>query len=149
MQSPYFLPTEPILYAMRTAAQAGVDVRLMLPARSDSRLTEWAGRSYVQEALEGGVKICFYVAGFNHSKLLVCDDTLSTCGSTNVDFRSFENNFESNVFFYDEAMAQRFKAIFLADEAECIVLDEAEIFSRRPFLSRLWESLVRLLSPLL
>ena len=99
MESPYFLPTEPILFAMRTARQAGVDIRLMLPARTDSKIIEWAGRSYVQAALEAGVMISFYCAGFNHSKLLVCDDSLCTCGSTNVDFRSFENNFEANVFF--------------------------------------------------
>ena len=149
MESPYFLPTEPILFAMRTARQAGVDIRLMLPARTDSKIIEWAGRSYVQAALEAGVMICFYCAGFNHSKLLVCDDSLCTCGSTNVDFRSFENNFEANVFFYDKEMALKMKEVFLADEAECIVLDSPDIFAHRPFLARLWESLIRLLSPLL
>ena len=149
MESPYFLPTEPILFAMRTASQAGVDIRLMLPARSDSRIIEWAGRSYTQAALEAGVKVCFYCAGFNHSKLLVCDDSLCTCGSTNVDFRSFENNFEANVFFYDRDMALRLKKVYLDDEAECIVLDNPDIFAHRPFLARLWESLIRLLSPLL
>ena len=149
MESPYFLPTEPILFAMRTARQAGVDIRLMLPARTDSKIIEWAGRSYVQAALEAGVMISFYCAGFNHSKLLVCDDSLCTCGSTNVDFRSFENNFEANVFFYDRDMALRMKEVFLADEAECIVLDSPEIFAHRPFFARLWESLIRLLSPLL
>ena len=113
MESPYFLPTEPILFAMRTARQAGVDIRLMLPARTDSKIIEWAGRSYVQAALEAGVMICFYCAGFNHSKLLVCDDSLCTCGSTNVDFRSFENNFEANVFFYDKEMALKMKEVFL------------------------------------
>ena len=149
MESPYFLPTEPILFAMRTARQAGVDIRLMLPARTDSKIIEWAGRSYVQAALEAGVMICFYCAGFNHSKLLVCDDSLCTCGSTNVDFRSFENNFEANVFFYDKEMALKMKEVFLTDEAECIVLDSPDIFAHRPFLARLWESLIRLLSPLL
>ena len=89
------------------------------------------------------------LAGFNHSKLLVCDDSLCTCGSTNVDFRSFENNFEANVFFYDKEMALKMKEVFLTDEAECIVLDSPDIFAHRPFLARLWESLIRLLSPLL
>ena len=121
----------------------------MLPARTDSKIIEWAGRSYVQAALEAGVMICFYCAGFNHSKLLVCDDSLCTCGSTNVDFRSFENNFEANVFFYDKEMALKMKEVFLTDEAECIVLDSPDIFAHRPFLARLWESLIRLLSPLL
>ena len=90
-----------------------------------------------------------YKAGFNHSKLLVSDDNLCTCGSTNVDFRSFENNFESNIFFYDTDMALRFKQIFLADQALCSLIDSPITVIRRPFLQRLWESLVRLLSPLL
>ena len=152
METPYFLPTEPILFAMRTAALAGVDVRLMIPAHSDARLVEWASRSYVMQTLEAGVKVYLYQAGFNHSKLLVSDDCVSTCGSTNIDFRSFENNFEANIFFYDEQMARRLKDVYLADEAECTLLNaqtEADRVHRRPFLRLFGESLVRLLSPLL
>ncbi len=65
------------------------------------RLVEWASRSYMMEAIEAGVKVYFYEAGFNHSKLLVSDDKICSCGSTNVDFRSFENNFEANAFFFE------------------------------------------------
>ena len=147
--TPYFLPTEPILFAMRTAALAGVDVRLMLPRHSDSRLLEWASISYVMETLEAGVKVLLYTAGFNHSKLLVCDDSLCTCGSANVDFRSFENNFEANIFFYDCTMALRMKQVFLDDEAHCTTIDNVRELTHRPFRLRLWESVVRLISPLL
>lgn len=147
--TPYFLPTEPILFAMRTAALAGVDVRLMLPRHSDSRLLEWASISYVMETLEAGVKVLLYTAGFNHSKLLVCDDSLCTCGSANVDFRSFENNFEANIFFYDRTMALRMKQVFLDDEAHCTTIDNVLELTHRPFRLRLWESVVRLISPLL
>lgn len=149
IETPYFLPTEPVLFAMRTAALAGIDVRLMVPRHTDSRLLAWASISYVAEAAEAGVKVELYTAGFNHSKLLVCDDSLCTCGSTNVDFRSFENNFESNVFFYDEAMALRMKQVFMNDEARCVGFLSVYEPRRRSFLLRLWESLVRLLSPLL
>lgn len=149
IETPYFLPTEPVLFAMRTAALAGIDVRLMVPRHADSRLLAWASISYVAEAAASGVKVKLYTAGFNHSKLLVCDDSLCTCGSTNVDFRSFENNFEANVFFYDEAMALRMKQIFIDDETRCIDFSDVHEFGRRSFLLRLWESLVRLLSPLL
>ena len=149
METPYFLPTEPILFAMRTAAIAGVDVRLMVPRHVDSKLVEWASRSYVMETLEAGVKVLVYTAGFNHTKLLVSDDSLSTCGSTNIDFRSFENNFESNIFFYDRDVALRFKQVFADDERSCITIDELNESVRSPFLMRLWESLVRLLAPLL
>lgn len=149
METPYFLPTEPVLFAMRTAALAGVDIRLLMPRHSDARMVEWASRSYLMEAIEAGVKVYLYTGGFNHSKLLVSDDNLCTVGSTNVDFRSFENNFEANAFFYDEEMAQRIKRIYLKDESCSILVDDVAYFVRRPFLKRLFESIVRLLSPLL
>ena len=149
METPYFLPTEPILFAMRTAALAGVDVRLMVPTHPDSKLLEWASRSYLVETLDAGVKVYLYDAGFNHSKLLVADDSLCTCGSTNIDFRSFENNFEANIFFYDETMALRMKKVFLDDQEHCRLIDPQTDISNRPFTTRLWESIVRLLSPLL
>lgn len=149
METPYFLPTEPVLFAMRTAALAGVDIRLMIPRKADAKLVEWASRSYVMEAIEAGVKVYLYMGGFNHSKLLVSDDNLCTVGSTNIDFRSFENNFEANAFFYDEEMAQRIKAIYLKDESQSILVDDVAYFVKRPFMKRLFESIVRLLSPLL
>lgn len=149
MESPYFLPTEPILFAMRTAALTGVDVRLMIPMAVDSKIVEWASISYVMETLEAGVKVYLYRGGFNHSKLLVSDDCICTCGSTNVDFRSFEHNFESNIFFYDEGMALRMKKVFLDDQCQCITIDEAREVKNRSFVRRLWESALRLVSPLL
>lgn len=149
IETPYFLPTEPILFAMRTAAIAGVDIKLMVPRKSDAKLVEWASTSYLREALEAGITICLYEDGFNHSKLLVCDDMLCTCGSTNVDFRSFENNFESNIFFYDRDMALRFKQIFITDLEHCTLIENVADLPRRNFGQRLWESVVRLLSPLL
>ena len=149
MESPYFLPTEPILFAMRTAALAGVDVRLLIPRKSDSKVLDWSTLSYVMETLQAGVKVYLYQAGFNHSKLLVCDDSVSTVGSTNVDFRSFEHNFESNIFFYDEGMALRLKNIFMEDLAQSRPIEEMKRVKNRPFSKRLGESLLRLLSPLL
>lgn len=149
MESPYFLPTEPVLFAMRTAALAGVDVRLIVPRHGDAKLVEWASRSYLMEVIEAGVKVYLYESGFNHSKILVSDDNLSSCGSTNIDFRSFENNFEANAFFFNEGMALRLKKVFLTDQAQSTLVDDVSYFIKRPFLQRLLESLVRLLSPLL
>lgn len=99
--------------------------------------------------MESGVKVYLYKAGFNHSKLLVCDDALASCGSANVDFRSFENNFEANVFIYDEATALRLKKVFMDDVEQCVPIEDAMNYIRIPYLQRLWESVVRLLSPLL
>lgn len=149
IETPYFMPTDPVLFAMCTAAQAGVDVRLMVPAHSDAKLPEWATRSFVGQVVAAGVKVYLYQAGFNHSKLLVTDDSLCTCGSTNVDFRSFENNFESNIFFYDSQMALRMKQVFNDDLAHCQLLTSESAFMHRGFGQRLWESIIRLFSPLM
>ena len=127
----------------------GVDVRIICPLRSDARFTDWASRSYLRELYEAGAKVYLYQAGFLHSKLMVSDDSLSTCGSTNVDFRSFENNFEANVFVYDEGTALRLKKVFLDDQQQSVLLSDVPQRMTPHFLQRLWESLTRLLSPLL
>lgn len=149
IETPYFLPTEPVLFALRTAALAGIDVRIIIPMHSDTRIVEWASISYIKDVIEAGVKVCLYQAGFNHSKFLVCDDSICTCGSTNVDFRSFEHDFEANVFFYDEGLALRMKKMFMDDEALSPLA--TEVYAKTPFSfrKRLWASIVRLLSPLL
>ena len=148
IQTPYFLPTEAVLVAMQTAALAGVDVRLMLPYRADNRLTHLGSCSYLAEAMRAGVKVYFYKKGFLHSKLMVSDDELSTVGSTNVDFRSFEHNFEVNAFIYDTETALQMREIFLQDQRECV-----QVFSKnwekRPWHRKAAESIVRLLAPLL
>ena len=149
METPYFLPTDPILFAMRTAALSGVDVRLMIPYETDTKIVEWASRTYVLATVKAGVKVYLYKAGFNHSKLLVADDSIATIGSTNVDFRSFENDFEANAFFYDKKIALEVKDIFIKDQEECVSLEDVRNLTHRSFLQRLWESMVRLLSPLL
>lgn len=149
IETPYFLPSEPVLFAIRTAALAGVDIRLMLPQRTDSRLLDQASKSYVREILQAGAKIYFYDDGFNHSKFLVCDDSISTVGSSNIDFRSLEHNFESNIFFYDEGMALRMKKIYLEDEMHCVLVDEAGQLEKHGFFQLLWESILRMFSPLM
>ena len=149
METPYFLPTDPILFAMRTAALSGVDVRLMIPYETDTKIVEWASRTYVLDTVKAGVKVYLYKAGFNHSKLLVADDSIATIGSTNVDFRSFENDFEANAFFYDKKIALEVKDIFIKDQEECVSLEDVRNLTHRSFLQRLWESIIRLLSPLL
>ena len=149
IETPYFLPNEPVLFALKTAAVGGVDVCIICPRRSDARFTDWASRSYLRELHEAGAKIYLYETGFLHSKLMIIDDTLSTCGSTNVDFRSFENNFEANVFIYDEGTALRLKKVFLDDQSQSIELSKIPSRVHPKFLKRLGESLARLLSPLL
>ena len=149
MATPYFLPTESVLFAIRTAALAGVDVRIMIPYNTDAKLVEWASRSYVKQTVESGVKVYLYKAGFNHSKMLVSDDSLCTVGSTNIDFRSFENNFEANAFIYDPKMARRLKEVYLQDVRDSVMLEDVKDLGHHSFIQQLWESLIRLVSPLL
>ena len=149
IETPYFLPTEPVQFALKTAALGGVDVRIMVPLRSDAKYVEWASRSYLREMVNVGVKVLLYQAGFLHSKMVVSDDAISTCGSTNVDFRSFENNFEANVFIYDEGVAVQMRDIFLADEAQSVLFSDIPKRIHPRFMKRLGESVVRLLSPVM
>lgn len=149
IQTPYFMPNEPVLFALKTAALGGVDVRIMVPERCDAFFVEWASRSYLREVVEAGVKVYLYRAGFLHSKTLICDDSIVACGSTNVDFRSFENNFEANIFIYNEVEALRHKNIFLDDQRHSISLRRIKKRMRPPFLIHFWESVVRLFSPLM
>lgn len=148
-ETPYFLPTDSVFFAMKTAAASGVDVRIMVPRGSDAWFVDWASRSYLREAAEAGIKIDLYEGAFLHSKLMVSDDAVCTCGSTNLDFRSFENNFEGNAFFYDEDLAKRMRDVFLADEQKCVELSSLPDRMHPHIIRRLWDSLTRLLSPLL
>jgi len=149
METPYFLPTSIVLFALKTAASTGVDVRLLVPLHGDTWLTQWASRSYLREVAEAGVKVSLYKPAFLHSKLMVSDDSVATCGSTNIDFRSLENNFEANTFFYSEEVACRLRDIFLADEQQAVQLTEMPDRMQPGFAVSLWESLTRLFSPLL
>lgn len=148
IETPYFLPPEPVLFALKTAVVSGVDVRILCPMQSDAHLVQWASRSYLRELYACGAKVSFYRPGFLHSKLMVCDDSLSTCGSTNVDFRSFENNFEVNLFIFDDDFALRLKELFLSDESQSTAANLLPDWQQPRFTHRLWESLTRLISPL-
>ncbi|MDE7123337.1 MAG: cardiolipin synthase, partial [Alistipes sp.] len=148
IQTPYYLPSEVLNTALQSAALAGIDVRLMLPERSDSRVVDLASHSYLDDMMKAGVKILLFRAGFLHSKLLVVDDDLAIVGSANMDFRSFEHNFEINAFVYDAAFASRMAELFERDAASCRRLSPGEWF-RRPRYLRFAESVMRIFSPLL
>lgn len=149
IETPYFLPTDPVLFALKTAAAGGVDVRILVPLRSDTKFVEWAGRSYLREMVKAGVIVSYYKTGFLHSKMIVCDDAICSCGSTNVDFRSFENNFESNAFIYDSKVAIAMREIFIEDTTQSLLFTDIPQRLRPNILKRLVESLVRLMSPLM
>ena len=148
IQTPYYLPSDVLNTALHEAALAGIDVHLMLPARSDSKVVDLATHSYLDDMMKAGVKISFYTPGFLHSKLLIIDNSLTVIGSANMDFRSFEHNFEVNAFVYDREFTARMAGVFEDDASRCHALTPGEWFNRpRP---RRWaESLMRVFSPLL
>lgn len=148
IQTPYFLPTDTLLKDLTTAALAKVDVRVMIPAHSDSLLLNYASASYITECLRAGVKFYFYTAGMLHSKVIIVDDEFVTIGSTNFDFRSFEHNFEGNLFFYSREFAAQMLDIYRADLAKCERVNAVQ-WRKRPLVRRAVESVVRLLSPIL
>lgn len=115
IQTPYFIPPESFLDALKAAALRGVDVRVMLPLHVDTPLIGPANRSVYAECLDAGVRIYERDGAFIHSKTMVCDDYLSLIGASNLDVRSFSINSEVNTLVYDRETALRCKAIFLED----------------------------------
>ncbi len=148
MASPYFVPNESILTALQTAALSGIDVKILLPAKSDHPLVELAACSYLEELMETGVEIYLYKQGFLHSKLLMIDGVISSVGSANMDQRSFNLNFEVNALIYDNKTTQQLEKSFFEDLQFSEKLD-LESFKDRSFRRQLLESGARLLSPLL
>ncbi len=146
--NPYLIPSPAILTAIHTAALSGVDVRILVSAKADSRLVNWCVRSYFQRFLKSGVRIYLYPEGFLHSKVITVDDRLCTVGTANVDIRSFQHNYEVNVLSYDAKVAGDLRADFLRDSARSIALNLDE-FAQRPWWYRLAEGAARTLSPLL
>jgi len=148
ISTPYFLPNESIMTAMKTAALAGVDVKLLMPEKNDSWIVGRSSRSYLKELLQAGVKVYFYLKGFTHSKLLVVDDLFSSVGTANMDIRSFNQDFEVNALIYDETLSRQLKLDFLDDIAQSkeILINEWE---QRSFWEKSQESVARIFSPLL
>ncbi|MFW5753631.1 MAG: cardiolipin synthase [Marinilabiliaceae bacterium] len=146
--TPYFMPNESVLMALKVSALSGVDVRVIIPERSDAVVALLCSRSYIRELLEAGVQIYFYKKGFLHCKTLVADDKTSIVGSANMDFRSFEQNFEVSAFIYDEETALELKKTFLKDQAESEIVLLPE-WMDRSYLEKAKESFARLFSPLL
>lgn len=148
IQTPYFLPTDALINALQAAALSNIDVRIMMPAKTDSILLQYASFSYITQCLAAGIKVYLYQPGMLHAKSMVIDDDLVTAGSTNFDFRSFENNFECNLFIHDPELNSKMRDIYYSDMKECEKLQK-EKWKKRPISHRFLESLLRLVSPIL
>jgi len=148
IQTPYFIPSEGLVHALQVAALSKVDVRLMIPRRSDSDMLRWASFSYVHECLRAGIKVYLYEKGMLHSKAIIIDDDFCTVGSTNFDFRSFEHNFEANMLIYSTDFNARMKALFVRDMRDSRRVTSSA-WRHRPWREKALESVMRLFSPIL
>lgn len=148
MHTPYFVPSQSVVSAIHTAALSGVDVRLLIPEKSDSPISAAATKSYISRLLEAGVRVYFYQNNFLHSKSIVMDDMISSIGSANLDERSSNQNFELNAFIYDKDTAITLKEHFLNDlkQSREITLNT---WNQRANREKLAESIARLFVPLL
>ncbi|SFN75958.1 cardiolipin synthase [Bizionia echini] len=146
--TPYFIPNDEIITSLQIAAKSGLDVRLLIPKTSDSWTAKHATNSYLERLLEAQVKVYRYTKGFIHAKTMVVDDLFSTIGTANLDYRSFNINFEINALIYNKKTSIELKNIFLEDlnDSEELTL---ETWQQRTKFSKLKESYCRLWSPLL
>lgn len=148
VMTPYFLPDESLLRTLQTAALSHVDVRVLIPFKPDSVIMRHASFSYITPCINSGIKVYLYQGGMLHSKAVIIDDELVTVGSTNFDFRSFEHNFEANLFIYNREFNETMASEFRNACNSSIKVDPVR-WKHRPLKSRILESTVRLLAPVL
>lgn len=148
IQSPYFIPDQSFLDAIKIAALGGVDVSIMIPNKPDYPFVYWATYNNVASLLDAGVNIFHYDNGFLHSKTLVIDDEVASVGTTNMDHRSFTLNFEINAFIYDTHIAKELRLAFEKDLEVSYRLTK-EIYKQRSLWIKFKEGISRLLSPIL
>lgn len=146
--TPYFIPGENLLDVLIIAAKSGVEVLLLIPGISDSGIVNSAARSYYTLLLQQGVRIFEYQKGFVHAKTILIDNSFAMIGSANMDYRSFDLNFEVNAIVYSQEIAAQLHQAFYEDLKDSIEIN-AEQWLSRPKYKHMWEKLVRLLAPFL
>ncbi len=148
IQTPYFVPPEPLLLALKSAALKGCDVRVMVPGKADLFFMDPANKSYYSECLEAGIRIFERGGRFIHAKTSVSDNYLSIIGSANMDYRSMELSHEINAYIYNSDIATENREIFLQDLKACREI-RLEDWKKRPWYRKALETFVRLFAPLL
>ena len=148
MTTPYFIPDEPLLAALKAAAQRGVTVKVIVPKKNDSRLVKYASRARYEELVESGVEIFLFHGGLLHSKTITVDGSFSLFGSVNLDMRSFWLNFEATLFIYCETFTQQLLAVqqeYLEQSEELDIVT----FTERGVVEKFKENSTLLIAPLL
>jgi len=146
--TPYFIPSKSIMDALIIAGKSGVQVKLIVPKKSDSKLVNAAASSYYAELLKSGVEIYRYQKGFVHAKTMVIDNEIAIVGTANMDVRSFDLNFEVNAIVYDEEISNQLRTAFYEDLEVSLKIDLIA-WLQRPTLYRFLDKLARLFSPML
>lgn len=145
--TPYFVPDKSFLDAIKIAALSGVNIKLLVPGKCDSRFVNIISQSHYEEILAAGVRVFMYNKGFLHAKTLICDQFISVVGSANLDNRSFELNFEINAMVYDAKMAKSLKTQFIKDLESSTEINKNE-WLNRPIYKKAIEKVLHLFSPL-
>jgi cardiolipin synthase len=141
LQSPYFGPPQPVLKALKDAAARGVDVRLLFPTECDWGFMNSLTQDYIPELAAAGIRVFLYDGVYDHSKLFVTDDRLASCGTVNMDGRSFHTNWEDTLLFYDKESVLKVKESYLRVEAECTEMDAT--YPQAKGLSKAWRKFLR------
>lgn len=150
IQSPFFILDESLTEALKAAALAGVEVKIMLAPHGcgDNPSPYWAAATYILEAIAAGVKVYLYQPGYLHSKTVSVDGLVCSIGSANMDIRSFNIDYEMNCLIYNQAKTAEYEADFHNDLLQCVEFDPEE-YAKLPFHLRLRDAAARLASPLL
>ena len=148
IQTPYFIPDDGIMTALKLAALSGKDVRIMIPNKPDHLCVYWATYSHIGTLLESGVRCFTYENGFLHAKTIIIDEEICSIGTANFDIRSFKLNFEINSFIYDSHISKQLTQVFKHDLKLCQELT-LEKYKKRSLVIKFKESISRLISPIL
>ena len=148
IQTPYLVPDEPMIEALKLAALSGVDIRIIVPGSPDHFFMEWMLSANIGIMLDYGIKIYRYQKGFIHSKTIVADGEVCSIGTANLDIRSFKLNFEINAFIYGEKVAKEQEGIFKKDQEDSMLVIREE-YEKRTRGLKIKESLIRLVAPIL
>jgi len=148
LTTPYFVPDNAVLAALRLAVARGVDVRVLIPSRPDHRTVFLASTLHAHEALGAGIRMFRYQPGFTHQKVLLIDNDTAAVGSMNLDSRSFRLNFEVSALIVDEPFAREVETMLTADFAKALPVDKSEYLDA-PYLRRVAMHVARLFDPLL
>lgn len=147
IETPYFVPDEPILEALKIASLSGVKIKIIIPDKPDHPFIYWINQSFARELVNYGIRFYRYSEGFIHSKVIIVDGEVVSLGTTNFDYRSFFNNFEININFYGGDIVRKNILAFKRDlsNSQPLVFTPEDNSS---FITKFKESIFRLLSPL-